>query len=218
MWNNKDVMELIGLSEQYFKKRNREICFYISDATEPFNLGTKLIDNGFGVFEEEAWMFFNWDKRSLIKAKQDVMIQEITSESIELFKKVYRTTLPGPEVEEYIKCVVDGFLYVPPLVTVKYYIGYIESKPVGMLSLLVFEQYAGLYAIATDENYQRRGVCTTLLDTALTYCENQEIDTVFLQTVKDGESLKVFEKLGFKTEFLRIGYAKQELLDTMEHG
>ena len=209
--------QILKLSEDYLSERNRETCFYITPATLPSNFGQLLEKQDFGVFDEEAWMFF--DRTNLpLTINHNVVVKEITNESLSTFMEVYSRTLPGPEVDGYIKCVVNGFISQPPMVDIKYYVAIVDEKPVGMLSLLCFSKFAGLYAVAVDKDYQKQGVCKALVSKAIEYTQKHKIEHIFLQTGNGADSQTAFEKIGFVTEFIRIGYAPQSVINDMQHG
>ena len=210
--------DILKTSESFLSERDRETCFYLTPATLPSNFGQLLEKQDYGIFEEEAWMFLDNTKPPLTTINSNVVVKEVSNELLSTFKEVYKRTLPGPEVEGYIKCVVNGFLSQPPMVDIKYYVAFVDSKPIGMLSLLCFGKYAGLYAVAVDADYQKQGVCKALVSKAIEYTQKQNIEYLFLQTGNGAESQTAFEKLGFGTKFLRIGYAPQSVIENMQHG
>lgn len=215
---SKAIDRLLDTSKAFFDARNREMCFYLTPASSPSNLGEILETKGFAVFDEEAWMFINPKMYQTPTLNPNVKVVEVTEDMLSIFDDVYRRTLPGPEVDGYIDCVVNGFKSNPPLVCIKYYLAYYGEKAVGMLSLLTLGKYAGLYAIAVDEDCQRRGVCKAMLSAALEYCTLNSIQYVFLQTGHKTDAETAFEKMGFKTEFVRIGYTKESIVDNIQHG
>lgn len=210
--------DILTISKKYFSERNRETCFYLSPASTPSDFGSFLESNDFATFDEEAWMFFDIENFLSRGHNFNVTIKEITKDDLDLFGEVYYRTLPGPEVNEYIQCVINGFLLPPPFVTIKYYLAYWNEKAIGMLSMLSIGKYSGLYAIAVDEEFQHKGVCRALVSKAVTQCKSNKTKYLFLQTGNGEDSQKVFERLGFNTEFIRIGYVSKSVADDMQHG
>lgn len=210
--------ELLRSSEGFFSARNRATCFYLTPASVPSQLGKLLEANDYMVFDEEAWMFLDPNKYVHGRTNDNIRIVEVREDTLPVFGDVYRRTLPGPEVNGYIDCVVNGFISKPPLVDIKYYLAYVEDIPIGMLSLLCLSRYAGLYAIAVDENYQKIGACRAMLTSAVEHCKKSNIEYMFLQTGHDTDSETIFKHMGFVTEFVRNGYAQKSIVDTMQHG
>jgi len=209
---------ILKTSETFLSERARETCFYLTPATSPANFGKFLEERNYGIFEEEAWMFFDRKKYPLLNVNNDIIIKEVSDDLLSTFEEVYQRTLPGPEVDGYIKCVVNGFIAQPPMVEIKYYIAFVDNKPVGMLSLLCFGKYAGLYAVAVDEGYRKQGICKALVSKAVDYAQKQNVEHLFLQTGNGADSQLAFEKMGFVTEFIRIGYVPQSVIENMQHG
>ena len=212
---------ILKLSKEYFSEHDREICFYLTPATTPANFNKFLEQNNFTSFDEEAWMFFDLNKSALLVNEctvSNIQVKEVTDKELDLFKDVYYKTLPGPEVNEYIQCVINGYLSPPPFVSIKYFLAFMDDKAVGMLSLVTQGKYSGLYAIAVDRDYQRKGICRTLLSKAINECKLNETEYLFLQTGNGEEAQKVFEHIGFVTEFVRYGYVNKAVAEEIQHG
>ena len=214
---NQDFSSTIRKCENVFQARNRTPCFYFTSASVPKNYKTKIRNCGYDEFDNESWMFFSEDLY-VPKRNKKIKIKSVTPRLLDTFAEFYRIGLPGPEVEGYVKCVLNGFMRKPPLVNIKYYLAFFNDVPVGMISLLTMEKYAGLYAVAVDENYQRMRICSTLVDTAIQECKKNNIKHIFLQTGYGEDSEKAFSQMGFKTEFVRIGYAQKTVINNLQHG
>jgi len=218
-WEKDDIDELVLDVEKFLKEHDRLPCFYLTPATEPNNLGKLLEEKGYGKFEDEAWMFFDFNVYNEIKDKlNNITISEISVNNLDVFSDIYRKGLPGPEVEKYIDAVVDGFCYKPPLVDIWYYIAYYSNEPAGMISLLKVGKYAGVYAVATIEKYQKKGIATALNSHVVKIAKQVGAEHIFLQTVVGEESEEIFGKMGYKTIYVREGYTTKEAISDLEHG
>jgi len=215
-----DIKSLKTVVEEYLAKRDRLPCIYTSPATEPENIGKLLEDLGYGMFEEEAWMFYNFDEnKKAYTIPDDISITEVkTEQDLEIFAEVYRKGLPGPEVEDYVEACLEGFKYKPPLVNIWYFIAKYQGAPAGMISLLTLGKYAGIYAVATIEEFQKKGIVRALNWVACALAEKVGCKYAFLQTVKGEDSELVFEKLGYETLFIREGYTTKQVIADLEHG
>ena len=209
---------ILSKSRKYFEDHNRELCFYLTPATTPTNFKEFLKNHGFTEFDKEAWMFYNFSKEDLLSTNPRIKIKDITDTELDLFSEVYCNTLPGPEVAAYVQCVKNGFLSRPPFININYFVAFYDEKPVGMLSLLIFGKYAGLYAVAVDEGYQNMGICKALVAKSVDICRKQDIEYLFLQTGNGEDSQVAFEHLNFETKFVRIGYIQESALKNIQHG
>lgn len=220
--SRKDTIEekkdILDKSNLFFDKHDRQVCFYLTPATAFENFSQFLLDNDLVVFDEEAWMFYDFTNDLPQISKGKIEVREITEKDLDLFGEVYCRVLPGPEVKEYVQCVKNGFLSHPPLVDIKYYLAFYEETPVGMLSLLSIGNCAGLYAVAVDEDYQHKGVCRALVSKAIVECKQKQIEYLFLQTGNGEESQEAFEHLGFTTQFVRKGYILKAMAEDVQHG
>lgn len=210
--------DILQKSSAFFNNHNRETCFYLTPATTPANFDVFLQSKGFAKFDEEAWMFFDFSQNISVKSDSNITIKDVENNNLQLFGQIYQKTLPGPEVEGYIKCVKNGFLSQPPLVDIKYFMAFYNNIPVGMLSLLSFEKYSGLYAVAVDEDYQNKGICKALVSAAVDACKKRGTEYLFLQTGNGESSQQAFEHMNFRTEFIRTGYIKESVLNNIQHG
>ena len=211
-----ELASFMEQSKRVFSTYNRLPCFYTSPATNPHAISELMEKNDYLPFDEEAWMFYS--EQEMLHANSNIEIKQVTEDLLGAFSDFYRENLPGPEVEEYIKCVINGFFRHPPLVDIRYLLAYKGDSPVGMISILSIGKFAGLYAVAVNEKYRRRGVCRTMISSAISLCNAKGIEHIFLQTGKGEESEIAFAKMGFKTEFVRVGYAHKTAIDNMQHG
>ena len=203
---------------KYFADRNRDICFYLTPATSLDGFTSYLEEQGFIPFDEEAWMFYDYDKDTLRDYRSDIIIKTVKEEDLVVFSDVYKSSLPGPEVDKYIQCVVNGFFARTPLVDIKYYLAYINDKAVGMLSYLSMGKYAGMYAIAVEQEFQKKGVCKSLVNHAVDFSKKNGVEYLFLQTGNGEDSQTAFKHMGFVTEFIRTGYVSKDSVEDIQHG
>lgn len=219
-WHSKDIIPLKSIIEEYCSKRDRLPCIYLTPAVKPADLGKRLEEIGYGKFEEETWMFYDFKENSkpYIMPTEISVVEVKSAKEFEMFAGVYRKGLPGPEVEKYIQAVADGLRYIPPLVNIWYFVAKYSDEPAGMLSLLTVGEYAGIYAVATIEKFRGKGVCKALTLHAGRVAERAGSKHMFLQTVVGGDSEIVFRKLGYETLYVREGYTTKDVIAKLQHG
>lgn len=79
-----------------------------------------------------------------------------------------------------------------------FYIAYVDGEAAGTAHLLIDEAAAGIYAVATKRDFRRRGVCSTLMATAIRDAQSQECDVIGLRTTTSGDAHRLFASLGFE--------------------
>lgn len=82
--------------------------------------------------------------------------------------------------------------------------GFINDRVVCSLSVSVCEQKARLDDIATMPCHQKNGYASTLIDAALKFIAQKNMNTCFLEASSDGLSL--YKKIGFKELFINRYY------------
>ena len=211
------LMNRIG---KYFQGRDRTACLYLSPATNPANCAELLDNYDYAQFEIEAWMFYDLgEARSDYVQSKSITISEVTWErDFEIFADIYRRGLPGPEVEKYIDATRDGQRYKPPLVDIRYFVGKYDGEPAGMISLLQIGRYAGVYAVATVEEFKRKGLARALNSHVCRLAITQGAESIFLQTVSGEDAEAVFQRLGYSTLYVREGYTTSSAVKGLQHG
>lgn len=209
----------INRMEKYFSSRDRLPIVYLTEASSPKEIGELLKGKGYASFDQEAWMFYDFNQPIITNTNNSIDIINVNNEEeLSLFAEVYRKGLPGPEVEKYIESVVDGFRSMPPLVSINYFLAYMQGQPAGMASVLNHGVFAGVYAVATIPEFQRQGCAKALTSKVIETARSKGAQHIFLQTGAGDESEVTFNKLGFRTEFVREGFTHEEAIDGMEHG
>lgn len=204
--------------EQYFSTKERLPSIYITPASSPKDIKEVLERRGYARFDQEAWMFYDQSK-PFSDANRSVEITNVRSQSdLLVFSDVYRRGLPGPEVGKYIQSVIEGFKSNPPLVSIWYFLAYIKGEPAGMASLLHHGSFAGVYAVATVPEHRREGCAKALTSRLIETARSAGAEHIFLQTGAGDEGEATFERLGFKTAFVRDGYTRADAISDMQHG
>lgn len=214
-----DTDRVIKAVEEHFLARDRAPFFYLTPSTSPENFADILIARGYVLADEEAWMFYNGLANERPEtAPNGITVTPVTTESeFKIFTDLYAEGLPGPEVRNYIREVADSFHFSPGAVRIVHYFACFEDAPAGIVSWFGLGKYAGVYDVATIEKYQRKGIMTALVSRAVQDAQSQGAKHVFLQTGKGDDSEAALRRVGFQTEFVRLGYVAQEYY-TEEHG
>jgi len=219
-WSADKFDQLISTVEDYCKRRDRFPCLYLTPASKPDEIRDILKARGYDKFEDEAWMFYDFEEnKKPYSMPKEISISEVSSDKdLEIFAEVYRQGLPGPEVEKYIQATIDGFHNKPPLVDIRYFVAFYEREPASMLSFLKVEQYVGIYAVATIGKFQKKGLARALNRHAAGLAENMGAKYMFIQTVVGEDSETGFNKLGYKTWYVRDGFTTKDVISSLEHG
>lgn len=81
-----------------------------------------------------------------------------------------------------------------------FFIARLGGEPVGV-TLAVFTEVVGIYAVATPVAFRRRGVATALLDAALRRAADRGYRVATLQVAAGSDAERLYSRLGFETRF-----------------
>jgi GNAT superfamily N-acetyltransferase len=80
------------------------------------------------------------------------------------------------------------------------YVGHLGDSPAGV-TLTVYTDVVGIYAVATPASFRKRGVGTALLSAALEHATERGCATATLQVVAGSYAEALYTKLGFAPRF-----------------
>lgn len=101
--------------------------------------------------------------------------------------------------DDFEKCIASD-LYC-------YCVAKLGGVVVGYFGVMFVGDESELLTIAVDENYQHRGYGKYLLAGAISVAKNKGKKAMFLEVRDNNENaLKLYEKLGFKKQYVRKGY------------
>ncbi len=212
--------DVVHTIRRYLEARNRLPCVYLTPAVQPASFADRLADHGFVEFEREAWMFANpAGNIAPATAAAELTVEQVSSDTtLAAFTRVYRNAFPGPEVEQYVRAVADGRRQGSPLVDTSLFLACCRGEPAGILSLYCLGRYAGIYDVATAEQFRRQGIARALLRHAALHARRQGCDCVFLQTVAGEAGERAFARAGYETCYIRRGFVPRNAAAALSHG
>ena len=90
----------------------------------------------------------------------------------------------------------------------KYYVAYVEGKPVGTSFLFSLMKTGGIFNVGTIEEYRKRGIGTALTVHAIKGSIREGNDLHTLETTKEGNAERLYKKIGFVTDHTATWYTK----------
>jgi ribosomal protein S18 acetylase RimI-like enzyme len=202
----KQAESLIKRVINYFSSKGSPFaCFRISSLTQPKSFPYLLEQCGFQKkleYEESVMVF----KGRPLKDKLNpvVEIEEIEGE-IDLFSEILITIFEMPvEWKKVIEEVILEFKRKGA----KHYLGYVEGKPVGTISLASLMKTGNIFNVGTLREYRNRGIGTTLTLHAVMDSINIGNDLHTLQTEKGGNAERLYGKMGFEIDHTTSYFVK----------
>lgn len=79
-----------------------------------------------------------------------------------------------------------------------YYTLKLKSKIIGYISFNVVLENMDIHSIVIDKNYQKKGYGTYLLNFALKYAKDNDVNNIFLEVRKSNtKAINLYKKIGF---------------------
>jgi len=204
---NEDEAEgLLNRVTEYFLSRSSPLVrFRITPLTRPRTFSSFLEDHGFEKKEEESIMVFKGGRLE-DKLNPDVKVREISESEIDVGNKLMFTIfeMPNEWKKGWHRLILDWLRKGG-----KFYVGYIEGKPVGTSFLFSSMKTGGIFSVGTLKEYRRRGVGTTLTVHAIMKSIKEGNDLHTLQTAKGGNAEGLYKKIGFEIDHTSSWYVKK---------
>ena len=201
-----EVEGLLTKASRYFQTRGISfVSLRTTPLTYPKTLGHFLESHNFEKKGESSIMVFK-EGRLEDKLSSGVKIGEISESEIDVGSKLAMTVFDFPiEWEkEFNKFQLDWMQKGG-----RFFVGYVDGKPVGTSFLFSFMKTGGIFTVGTLEEYRKRGIGTTLTVHALMESIKEGNDLHTLQTAKGGNAERLYKKVGFEVDHIASWYVKK---------
>lgn len=179
---------------------------YIPDEGEIVPESTYALVNNITYMTASSEVVSEWDENSsiLVKKVENLDDLEVFSEvQVRGFNETEETYL---DWYPWLRTMnVQGFGFENQ----HYFIAYIDEVPVGVCLIVEDKEIYGLYAIATNPNYRKQGVATTVMKKSLEACQLPKDSVLALQVLSSSGAERLYRNLGFAKEFSLDMYRKE---------
>jgi GNAT superfamily N-acetyltransferase len=201
MWANlapEEVATALAEVRAVFQRRGRRALWFVGPDSAPTDLGQRLHDAGMERGHEDKVMAANLDHLppTPYPVAPEIAIQDITDLSgIEDFNIAEAAGFgAAPEAAAWYASVRRATPFGPGQ-PVRRYVAYWEGQPATSTSLFFGAGVVGVYDVATDPAFRRRGISTALVRRALEDAQGEGYHVAVLQASDEGFS--VYQRLGF---------------------
>jgi ribosomal protein S18 acetylase RimI-like enzyme len=182
----------------YFANVNRPFSWWIGPADQPANLGDLLLAAGLVRAETELAMAADLAQLAAVDlAPHGLRIERVrTSAQLRDFAHLVAALWTPPDTNVVRFYELAGPLLLSAESPLWFYVGYLNTEPVGTVELAVGGGVVGLYSVSTVEAYRRRGFGSALTVQPLLDARAAGYTTAILQAAAAG--VGVYRRVGFE--------------------
>jgi len=203
-----DVPDLIEHANGFYQDMGAPPAFQLDLETTPTDLPQSLLDAGYIKQTEEVWMLCPLSDAPLDAPPAHVTIEQVTPASpdflIQAYIDSYNISFRAPA--HVHRGFGDSFRGVLSHPAGLHYVGLLDGKPAGALSLFYEAELGGVYNVGTFPAYRGQGVASALLLNLLAVARQLGLQQLMLQTLHHGPAQPIYERTGFHTHFVRNWY------------
>ena len=198
--------DIIRWGRHELLQRGRRPSFQLSLLDGPSDLGERLLAHGFTHQGDEGWMVYTGDG-ALPPPNLGVEVGTFgpgDEEATQAYVDCYNISF-GADPADWP---AFGVSFRHALVTAPaiHYVGRIEGRIAGVMSLFYQDGLGCVYNVGTFPEFRGQRVASTLLLRLLRDAGQIGCRLVYLQTLYQGRARPMYERLGFKTLFVRARY------------
>ena len=136
----------------------------------------------------------------------EVEVREISESEVDIGSKLALTVFEFPVEwkKEFDKLTLDWMQKGG-----RFFVGYVDGKPVGTSFLYSLMKIGGIFTVGTLEGYRKRGIGTSLTVHALMEGIKEGNGLHTLQTAKGGNAERLYQKVGFEVDHVVSWYVKK---------
>jgi ribosomal protein S18 acetylase RimI-like enzyme len=206
-----ETSDLIETAHQFFQELGAIPAFQLDPETQPADFGERLLRAGFQKQVEEAWMVCDLRPIQAAAPASDLHILQLDEASdervIQAYIDCYNISFRAPT--HAIAGFGESFRGVLSHPAAIHYLGLLDGEPAGSMSLFFEGELGCVYNVGAFPAYRGRGVATAMLRHLAADAARLGVALLFLQAVHHGPAQPVYERVGFRTLFLRQWYLPQ---------
>ncbi|MGZ3581768.1 MAG: GNAT family N-acetyltransferase [Ktedonobacterales bacterium] len=180
----------------HFKQRNQPVTWHIGPTTTPPDLGQTLLAHGMTHSEDEPGMAVELAHiQDTIPPPERLTIQEVRDErGLRDWVSVWLFPTPDETRQRHFAALLHRGLGDD--LPWRYYVGYLDGKPVATSELFVGEGVAAVHYVVTQRELRRRGIGAAMTLHVLRAARDQGYRVAVLTASPDGHG--TYQRIGFQ--------------------
>ena len=204
--NEDEVEDLLNRVTKHFQSSGSSLVrFRITPLTRPRTFSSFLESQGFEKKGEESIMVFKGGRLE-DKLNHEVEVRETSESEVDVGTRLAFTIFEFPiEWKKEFDKFTLGWMQKGG----RFYVGYVDGKPVGTSFLFSLMKIGGIFTVGTLKEYRERGIGTTLAAHAVMESIKEGNDLHTLQTAKGGNAERLYRKIGFENDHTASWFVKK---------
>jgi ribosomal protein S18 acetylase RimI-like enzyme len=204
--NEDEAEDLLNRVTKHFQSLGSSVVrFRTTPLTRPRTFGSFLEGQGFEKEAEESIMVFKGGRLEE-KLSNKLEVREISESDVDIGSKLALAVFEFPIEwkKEFNKFIPDWMQRGG-----RFFVGYVNGKPVGTSFLFSLMKTGGIFTVGTLKEYRKRGIGTALTVHAVMESVKEGNDLHTLQTAKGGNAERLYKKVGFEVDHIVSWYVKK---------
>jgi len=204
--NEDEAENLLNAVVKHAKSKDSAfVRFRITPLTRPRTFSSFLESHGFKKETEHSIMVYKGNELEE-KLSPTGEVREIPEDELDVADKIVFTVFEFPDEwkKKWDRIMIDWMRKGG-----RYYVAYVDGKPVGTSFLFSLAKTGGIFNVGTLKEYRKRGIATALTIHAVNESIRKGNDIHTLQTDKGGNAERLYKKIGFVTDHTASWYVKK---------
>lgn len=199
-----DCSRDIDIVEGIYAKNKLPIIFQLPDLYEPQNLSDVLLSKGFKTKDESLVMTVDLSKIILPQKNTDYEYIEQDEVTVEWLTALKQINNQSNERINGVKAIIERSTSEQVFFTCLH-----KDRIVGVCLAVIERGYLGLYNMAVDESFRRKGIAQSLFVEMYRYAKEKSLEGFYLQVQGDNKgAINLYQKVGFTEIYKYVYYVK----------
>lgn len=195
-YRSSNVWQRVKETIKLYEDLKVPFSWWVGPNDTPKELVDVLNQEGLSLKEENIGMYLDLSEFKSPEKISELDFQQVLSQKqLRSFAHVIESIGASHEAYEKIYSQLPASLFKKET-PLEMYIGYFNNIAVVTGVLVLHANVAGLYYVATDPSWRKKGYGTAIMIHLINRAQSKDYNLITLQASEDGKSL--YEKLGFK--------------------
>ena len=213
IWNHafpyRDIEDVEGFvirAEHFLNTRRRKSCVYLDKTNRSKKVLPVLLDRGYTLLDEEAWMRYS-NRLQLCTSNAELQMVQVTDQNLlEVFMSICSKCFDP----EYSQAINREYLRFQPHKSFVHYVYFHKSVPVSIGSFYYLDDRFIIHNVGVKEEYRKSGLGKDTVINLVNKIHSFSNDAnIILQCDGGGFAERMYSEVGFIPFYRRWGYVRK---------